>query len=43
MLADYPATMQNVRIESLIVTTIYTDSAENAYNILIKLTKVATP
>jgi hypothetical protein len=43
MLADYPATMQNVRIESLTVTTIHTDSAENAYNILIKLTKVATP
>jgi hypothetical protein len=43
MLADYPAIMQNVRIESLTVTTIHTDSAENAYNILIKLTKVATP
>lgn len=43
MLADYPATMQNVRIESLTVTTTQTDSAENAYNILITLTKVANP
>jgi hypothetical protein len=42
MLADYPATMQNVCIKLLIVTTIYIDSAENVYNILIKLTKIAT-
>jgi hypothetical protein len=42
MLADYPTTMQNIRIKLLTVTIIYIDSAKNAYNILIKLTKIAT-
>lgn len=43
MLADYPQTMKNVRIESLSVTTSATETADNAYNILIKLTKVESP
>lgn len=43
MLADYPQTMRNVRIDSLSVTTSDTKTSEDEYNILIKLVKVSTP
>jgi hypothetical protein len=42
MLVDYPAIIQNVCIKLLIVIIIHIDSAKNVYNILIKLTKIAT-
>lgn len=43
MLKDYPATMKNIRIESLHVTTYHTVGAENTWFIVIKFMKVAEP
>jgi len=38
MLADYPETMPNVRVESFSVTTSETEAADEEYNIVIKFT-----
>ncbi|CAN9322620.1 unnamed protein product [Alternaria alternata] len=43
MLNDYPSTIKNVRVESLSVTTPATVGADEAYNIIIKFTKLNTP